>query len=593
MDSRSAGALWAGAKGALTPSAVAGPSRLVHMSALCRQANSNAPPSDRPNSLATDSADRHCHQYNVDLFSIKPPQEHYRHPLVTAQELAVSSQRPKSVRMLTRDFIHDSLYNPHYGYFSRHAVLLPESRDVLQNDRKGWDFKSFKNDEAFMRAVEDRYSDFEKLLPNMRCGEDHFLTEDAAVKGNFSTGTNRTGTGHSHKPRTPSPTSAAGLDAAKIKGRAAFERSQREDKNHDADVQSMVARQVWHTPTELFKPHYASIVAEHCIVSGGLYEQNNKPLVVFEFGAGSGAMAEDFLDYLLRTHPEVYNRTQYNVVEISKKLANQQAKRLSRHRQAGRVKVHHYNFLDWKHREDRECFVIGLEVLDNLSHDAVRYCTSTMQAYQTLVSIDSTGDMHELFVPVQDSLIRRYLSTLSVLRPGIFSHPPGLPGYLSYLPGGLRRELSSHFPFFPNLSPQPHFLPTHSLKLLDTLRTQFPRRRVILSDFSSLPDALKGINAPVVQTRIKGTAVDVKTYTVLQGFFDIFFPTDFELLKDFYVHDVLGSYASGERTGEQPRIMSHRDFLASHPELAKNCDLVKRGENPMLSWYENASWLVS
>ncbi|CAO1614638.1 unnamed protein product [Parajaminaea phylloscopi] len=563
-------------------------------------------PASDPESVkdAHKEEDRHRHQYNVDPFTLEPSREHYTLPFVTAHDLAKSNQRPRGVRMLTRDFIHDSLYNPHYGYFSRHAVLLPESKQFSQSGRKGWDFAAFKNDEHFLRAVEERYIEFEKGLPHLQKREDHFATgSSAGPSSSTDQPTPQSSKGRSTRgSRKPSPTSAAGLDAAKIRGRAAFERSQREDKNHDADVQSMVARQVWHTPTELFKPHYASIIAEHCVSSSRIVDQPDMPLVIYEFGAGSGAMAEDFLDYLAQRYPDVYRRTQYNIVEISQRLADQQRKRLTPHRQAGRVQVHNGDFLEWDRREDRDCFVIGLEVLDNLSHDAVRYSTSSLEPYQTLVSIDSTGDMHELFVPASDPLITRYLSTLSRLRPKMASHPPGLPKYLPSLPAPLRRSLSDNFPLFPNLSPEPHFLPTHTLKLLDTLRTKFPRRRIILSDFSSLPDSLPGVNAPVVQTRIEGTAVDVRKYTVLQGFFDIFFPTDFDLLRDFYLNDVIaaaGSPATGGESSrldaqkESPRAMSHRDFLASYPELAQRCNLAKKGENPMLSWYQNASWLIS
>lgn len=503
--------------------------------------------------------------------------------------------------MLTRDFIHDSLYNPHYGYFSRHAVLLPEGQQVTADGRKSWDFSSFKNDEDFMRAVEERYNDFEKTLPHIQSREEHFRLDQQKISSAevasqaAAAAAKQQKSGPQPSPRSPSPSSAQGLDIAKARGRAAYERSLKEDKNHDSDVQSMVARQVWHTPTELFKPHYASIVAEHCVFTSGTKDELNKPLVVYEFGAGSGALAEDFLGYLAQTHPGIYERTQYNIVEISQRLATQQRNRLSGHVQAGRVKIHHGDFLEWSQREERECFVIGLEVLDNLSHDAVRYSTSTLQAYQTLVSVDATGDMHELFVPVEDPLIARYLSTLRTLRPQTTQRPPGVPSVLPYLPHSLRRAVANHFPFFPNLSPDPHYIPTHSLKLLDVLRDQFPRRKVVLSDFSSLPDTIRGVNAPVVQTRIHGIPIDVQTYTVLQGFFDIFFPTDFNLLRDFYAHDVMGTgrTCASSSTGENPRTISHREFLASFPELAQRCQLANRRDNPMLTWYENARWLVS
>lgn len=43
---------------------------------------------------------------------------------VTAAQLATSKDSPKKVKMLVRDFIDDSLYNPYYGYFSKQAVIF-------------------------------------------------------------------------------------------------------------------------------------------------------------------------------------------------------------------------------------------------------------------------------------------------------------------------------------------------------------------------------------------------------------------------------------------------------------------------------------
>lgn len=40
--------------------------------------------------------------------------------------------------------------------------------------------------------------------------------------------------------------------------------------------------------------------------------------------------------------------------------------------------------------------------------------------------------------------------------------------------------------------------------LLDVLREKFPGHRLLMADFSSLPDAVKGGTAPVVQTRYEG-----------------------------------------------------------------------------------------
>lgn len=112
--------------------------------------------------------------------------------------------------MLARDFIDDSLYNPHYGYFATKVEIFdPDlaqgtaSRARLADEQvlnaasraQGFDFGSFRSTAAFEDEVARRYQVFE-------------------------------GTGSGHD------------DAASFKAVA---------------VGSGVGRQVWHTPTELFK----------------------------------------------------------------------------------------------------------------------------------------------------------------------------------------------------------------------------------------------------------------------------------------------------------------------------------------------------
>ena len=55
-----------------------------------------------------------------------------------------------------RHFIHNSLYNPFYGYFSVHA-------QVLENDQKKQllDFKRIKNNDDFLWRLANLYSDID------------------------------------------------------------------------------------------------------------------------------------------------------------------------------------------------------------------------------------------------------------------------------------------------------------------------------------------------------------------------------------------------------------------------------------------------
>ena len=577
-----------------------------------------------------DQKPEHRVQYNYDVFSLHPEEEHYSLPLVTAEQLARSKTRPRSMRMLTRDFIYDSLYNPHYGYFSRQAVLLPLSKQANPNDvslTSAFAFHGMKDETEFMRTVQLRYMNFDEQF-RREC-----QAREKRMRGNGPTLQERIDALVQNQKRTPWG-SAERLDMARQIGR--LQREQNREQISGSEIDAMVAGQVWHTPTQLFSPHYGRALARYLVAEYKLHLFPYHDLVLFELGGGAGTLARDILDYIEECEPDVYERTRYHIVEISARLASQQKGRLVRHVRSGRVDVVHRDFLAWDQDVDEPCFVVALEVLDNLPHDVVRYSTEDLQAYQGLVSIDHTGDFTELWEPVQDPLIRRYLNLFRSVRHPLL--PPGAPFYLGWIPRWMRRMLHTYTPFYPNLT-QPHYIPTGALQFLDVLKKHFPLHRLVLSDFSSLPDHIEGINAPVVQTRHQGVMIPVTTYCVLQGYFDIFFPTDFELLRDMYLHmmrlgdqdtetssssdayftpkypgDALsdGSLSSYEdyslapsrllglsdiipppllRNESDARILTHADFLNRYADL-QGTEL-RDGSNPMVSWYANACWLLT
>lgn len=572
----------------------------------------------------------HRVQYNYDVFAQYPEKEHYSLPIVTAADLAQQTTRPRSVRMLTRDFIHDSLYHPQYGYFSRQAVLLPPERQALSEDvplNAVFPFHDIKNETEFMKAVQMRYMDFEHHFEEERRAQlqrrRHQEPSRAEQLESLMEQQRRTAWG-----------SAERLELAQAIGR--LQRDMSQDRVSDTEVDAMAAGQVWHTPTQLFSPHYGRAIARYLLAEYKLHLFPYHDLVIYELGGGAGTLAKDILDYIRMTDIDVYERTRYHIVEISERLVSQQRARLAAHTQSGAVQVVHRDFLEWDTEVTDPCFVVALEVLDNLTHDVVRYSTDDLQPYQGLVSIDHTGDFTELWEPAKDPLILQYLQLLSAVRPTML--PPGAPFYLNWIPPAMRSYLHHNAPFYPNLT-QPHYVPTGALKMLQVLKKYFPLHRLVLSDFSSLPDACAGVNGPVVQTRHNGVMIPVTTYCVLQGFFDIFFPTDFELLRDMYLRfmelpdgeprvSANAAYDSFPPSffskGETPlgstfedfsaptprtlgasdilpppllsdtmeaRIMSHAEFLMRYAE-AQGTQL-RDGSNPMVSWYANACWLLT
>lgn len=228
--------------------------------------------------------------------------------------------------------------------------------------------------------------------------------------------------------------------------------------------------------------------------------------------------------------------------------------------------------------------------------------------------------MHQIYEPVQDPLIKRFLSYRA--RTKQKNSPIANPSRLSQAVRTLRRFL----PLAPNMT-KSEYIPTQLLVLLEILASKFPLHRLLLSDFSSLPDTIAGHNAPVVQTRVNDIMVPCKSITVRPGYFDIFFPTSFELLQEMYElvlykpskdasrpspmstsasslglgADFFSSSSrrppvdgmtsnSGLPVGQRrSSVYSHREFIGKYgdPQATR----LKNGENPMLDFYQNVKFL--
>jgi SAM-dependent MidA family methyltransferase len=83
--------------------------------------------------------------------------------------------------------------------------------------------------------------------------------------------------------------------------------------------------------------------------------------VIFEIGAGNGTLAMNILDFIREQYPEVYERTHYQIVEISGRLAElQREKLLPRHPS---VTVTHKSIFHWNENVTSPCFFIAMEVI--------------------------------------------------------------------------------------------------------------------------------------------------------------------------------------------------------------------------------------
>jgi hypothetical protein len=354
-------------------------------------------------------------------------------------------------------------------------------------------------------------------------------------------------------------------------------------------------RQLWHTPTELFRPFYGEALARYLVTNYKLTLYPYHDLIIFEMGAGNGTMMLNILDYIRDVHPEVYERTQYKIIEISSSLAALQNRNLLSNAlargHANRVEIINKSIFDWDIYVSSPCFFLALEVFDNFAHDALRYDVITEQPLQTNVLIDSEGEFYEFYTKELDPIVSRFLRVRNAACTFSYNYP--------LRQSRLLRNIRSYLPYQPHLT-EPEYIPTRLMQFFDVLYNFFPGHKLVTSDFHSLPDAVKGINAPVVQTRYKRTTVPVTTPLVSklikatvrgfifahspqvhQGYFDILFPTDFGVMEDVY----------RAITGKLTRVLSHEDFMASWAFVEET--ETRSGENPLLSWYKNASVMVT
>jgi len=83
--------------------------------------------------------------------------------------------------------------------------------------------------------------------------------------------------------------------------------------------------------------------------------------VVYEIGAGNGTLAMDILNLLQEEYPDVYERTRYNIIEISGSLVKKQKAKLSKAHPC--VNVTHQSVFHWDKKEPAPCFFLAMEVI--------------------------------------------------------------------------------------------------------------------------------------------------------------------------------------------------------------------------------------
>eukprot|EP00850_Spirogloea_muscicola_P009944 SM000057S18374 [mRNA] locus=s57:180693:183992:- [translate_table: standard] len=368
----------------------------------------------------------------------------------------------------------------------------------------------------------------------------------------------------------------------------------------------------WLTPVEVFQPWYGNALAEYILRQ---HEESTAPLKIFEIGAGSGTCAVNILDYIKeRSPPGIYESMTYTAVEISAGLADLQLRRVHRGMpsHAGRFHVRQHGAQDvlaWGPSDDTPCFVIMLEVLDNLPHDRIvrqgpigpwleTYLVEMPAPQDKDViggpaptdSLPSLADcseqgvrLQEMLRPFTDPLLAQCLAVLDKPSQG------SAAGSLATLARRWMGQLLS--------KEEVRWIPTGCMELLRALHTVHPNMTLIAADFDFLPDVVIAEHgAPLVASKVKGVTTDHTTYIVPESQVDIFFPTDFTALEQLDHSCAAATTADRTDAGRPPcsrasATVSTAGMMQRYGDIKRTC--TRSGFNPLLDDYRNTQFYIS
>ena len=114
--------------------------------------------SSHPSLTSPKSKKREEINFNPEVyFDDVPNPEHVNYKRLTSNDLEAFKHPPRRVKMLVRDYIEDSLYNPHYGYFSKRATIVTSPKHI--------DFATLRDSAEFQEEVAKRYASYGKDEP--------------------------------------------------------------------------------------------------------------------------------------------------------------------------------------------------------------------------------------------------------------------------------------------------------------------------------------------------------------------------------------------------------------------------------------------
>jgi len=348
-------------------------------------------------------------------------------------------------------------------------------------------------------------------------------------------------------------------------------------------------KNAWLTPSEIFKPYYGMAIANYIDYQVKMYQDKaamfrNAPVKIIEVGAGNGSAAVSILNYYKLYRPRSYKTINYTIVEISDSLIQkckeqiQQTHPLLLNPTKPQVTFVNSSILDYKQNTPELTFVLLLEVLDNLPHDRLYFDKRSGKLEQAYVDITDPEKPKE----VRTSKVDPEVIELYEMWKQIESVREK-----AELNDKWEVMVMRFYKFMKRIENQDNvFLPTHCYKMLKLLNSMLPNAHFIFSDFDLLRESrssLIGHLAPTVSTKLEQSEdkKDYKDYLVPRGSADIFFPTDFKLLKMMH----------SKVTQKNCQIMKTFEFVEEYSE--REWATTKSYYNPLKEDFYNTSFFLS
>ncbi len=407
-------------------------------------------------------------------------------------------------------------------------------------------------------------------------------------------------------------------------------------RDYAKELNSKYPKSTWLTCSELLRPYFGYSLGNYILTTHkkGLRSNNNN-IKIIEIGCGGGAAIDSILEYLKLFSIKSYKDVEYIGLEMNTILADNTRKLLKDNHpelyENGQLtilnkSIYDYNFTN---KMNEECFILGLNLIDSMGHDRIKFERSFEPAYRKAVNnynsyyhgggiesfkkffdefINGNSDMikevhvevsdnnkKQLFKPINDTQIKQML-LCQLLPPDERKLLLG-EEFIKHESTRNRKYEDWFVKFLRGIysfttSEELTWLPTESIKLFNNINTNFPNHKLILLDFDFLSSKIfncdyKGKNSPAVYSIVKDSYESIThpsifdSYSTTKNPVNIYFPLDFQLLQIVY------KVVTGKRG-------SVNKFKYFNDQFSMNewCE-TSSGFNPLIDTHENMSFLLT